>query len=81
MPSLLSVPQFAACGRCANYDCLAIVIIPAVPPERKGFDAGNQLLKLACPACDRPFSISFVNIEYREVTDEQLTKGFIRLIQ
>ena len=69
--------QSAACARCDKENCSAIVIIPAVRDKAKKFDHREQTLELVCPACSRPFSAPLRNITYLDVTDEQLTQGFI----
>ena len=73
----MSLSQSAACARCDKKDCLAIVIIPAVRAEKKHFDDRKRCLELICPSCHRPFSMPITKIEYRDVTDEQLIRGFI----
>jgi hypothetical protein len=73
----MSSPQFAACARCENEGCSVIVIVPAVRDGMKSMDRENQRLSLICPACDRLFSVAFAEFEYREVTDDQLLRGFI----
>jgi hypothetical protein len=74
----MSHTQFAACAHCDKEDCWVVVILPAVPAENKKVDRGAQILELMCPACSHSFSVSFRAIEYYEVTDEQLLRGFIR---
>ena len=73
----MSISQSAACARCDKEDCAAIVIIPAVRAEMKKVELGKQSLELICPACHRFFSVPFGCVEYRDVTDEELTWGFI----
>jgi hypothetical protein len=58
-------------------DCAAAVIIPAVRDNQKKFEYAKQRLELICPSCHRFFFVPFGNVEIREVTDEQLTSGFI----
>jgi len=53
------------------------VIVPAVPDSAKRFEHQKQCLEMVCPACHRFFSIPFGSIEYREVTDEQLSLGYM----
>ena len=69
--------QSAACARCDKVDCSAVVILPAVNDAMKRVEQSKQRLELVCPACHRFFAIPFRNVEYRDVTDEQLTQGFI----
>ncbi len=72
-----AMPQSAACARCDKEDCSTIVIIPALPDRDKKFDHYNQKLEMICPACNRPFSAPIRSVEYRDVTDEQLSRGYI----
>jgi hypothetical protein len=73
----MSLSQCAACARCDKEDCSAVVIIPCVPEKMKQFKPGKQSLEMVCPACHRFFSVELRRIEYRDVTDEQLTLGFM----
>ncbi len=73
----MSISQSAACARCDKEDCLAIVIIPAVRAEMRKFEQSKESFELICPACHRSFSVPLRKVEYRDVTDEQLTRGFI----
>jgi predicted phosphoribosyltransferase len=73
----MSISQSAACARCDKEDCSAVVIVPAVRDNLKRVEHAKQRFELICPACYRFFSVPFRNIEYREVTDEELTRGFI----
>jgi hypothetical protein len=69
--------QSAACARCDKQDCSSTVIIPAIPDRDKKFDTAAQSLELICPACHRLFSTPIREIKYLEVTDEQLSLGFM----
>lgn len=73
----MAISQSAACARCDKKDCSAIVIFPAVRDNLKRVEYTKQRFELICPACHRFFSVPFTSVEYREVTDEQLTQGFI----
>jgi len=73
----MAISQSAACIRCDEQDCLAVVIIPAVRNNLKRVEHAKQRFELTCPACHRIFSVPFRNVEYRDVTDEQLISGFI----
>lgn len=73
----MSISQSAACVRCDKEDCSAVVIIPAVRDNLKRIEHAKQHFELTCPACHRLFSVPFRNVEYRDVTDEDLTWGFI----
>jgi predicted phosphoribosyltransferase len=73
----MAISQSAACARCDKQDCSAIVIIPAVLGNLKSVEHAKECLELMCPACHRFFSVPFRNVEYRDVTDEELTRGFI----
>lgn len=72
-----STQQSAACVCCDKQDCVAVVILPAVPHNLQRVDRATQRLELVCPACSRPFSVLLTNVDYRDVTDEQLIRGFI----
>jgi hypothetical protein len=73
----MTISQSAACARCDKKDCSAVVIIPALPKFLKRVENVKQRYELVCPACHRFFSVSFRSVENRDVTDEQLTYGFI----
>ena len=73
----MPMSQSAACARCDKENCSAVVIIPAVRKHLRRIDHAKQRFELVCPACHRFFSAPLGNIEYRDVTDEQLTSGFI----
>jgi len=73
----MAICQSAACARCDKEDCAAVVIIPAVRDNLKRFEHAKQRIELICPSCHRLFSVPFRNVEYRDVTDEQLRWGFI----
>jgi len=73
----MSPSQSAACARCDKEDCSAVVIIPAVRESLKKVEHVKRRIELVCPACHRFFSVPFVNVECRDVTDEQLTRGYI----
>ena len=73
----MSISQSAACARCDKEDCSAVVIIPAVRDNLKKAEYAKQHFELICPACHRFFSFPFRNVEYRDVTDEELRWGFI----
>lgn len=73
----MAISQSAACACCDKENCLAVVIIPALPNYLKRVEMSKQCYELVCPACHRFFSVSFRNVEDRDVTGEQLTQGFI----
>lgn len=73
----MSISQSAACARCDKVDCSAVVIIPAVRDNMRKVEHAKQHFELICPACHRFFSVPFRYVEYRDVTDEELTWGFI----
>ena len=73
----MTFSQSAACARCGKQDCSAVVIIPAVLGTLKRVEPAKELFELMCPACHRFFSVPFRNVEYRDVTDEELRRGFI----
>lgn len=73
----MSLPQLAACARCDKRDCSAMVIITAVRDEMKTVEHDKLSLRLCCPACNRFFSVLFSKLEYHEVTDDELLRGFI----
>ena len=73
----MSISQSAACVCCDKGDCTAVVIIPAVRDNLKKVEYAKQHFELICPACHRFFSVPFRNVEYRDVTDEELARGFI----
>jgi hypothetical protein len=73
----MAISQSAACARCDKTDCSAVVIIPALPNYLKRVENAKQRYELVCPACHRFFSVPFRCAENRDVTDEQLTSGFI----
>jgi hypothetical protein len=68
--------QSAACARCDKEDCSTVVIIPALPDRDKKFDHRRQLFEIICPACNRSFLAPIRSVEYRDVTDEQLSRGY-----
>ena len=72
------MPQCAACARCNKEDCSAVVIIPAVTEKSKKFSHQEQCLYINCPSCHREFSVPLRNVEYLDVTDEQLSQGYMR---
>jgi hypothetical protein len=69
--------QSAGCARCDKEDCGAVVIIPAVRNQLTRIDYSARTLELICPACHRFFSFPFREVEFHDVTDEQLANGFI----
>ena len=69
--------QSAACARCDKEDCATVVIIPALPDADKKFDQERQHIEIICPACKRSFSAPIRSIKHRDVTDEQLSRGYI----
>ena len=73
----MAISQSAACAHCDKEDCSAVVIIPALPSYMKRVENATQRFELICPACHRFFSVPFRNVENRDVTDDQLTSGFI----
>lgn len=70
--------QQAACVRCDNSVCRAVVIIPALPDEKRHFNRTEQRLEIICPSCRLLFSVPVVQIAHHDVTDDQLQKGFIQ---
>jgi hypothetical protein len=74
---VMAISQSAACARCDKEECSVVVILPAVNDNMKRVEHTKQRYELVCPACRRFFSIPFRNVEYLDVTDEQLTRGFI----
>jgi hypothetical protein len=73
----MATSQTAACARCDKGDCSVVVIIPAVNDNLKRVEHAKQRFELICPACQRFFSVPFRQVEYRDVTDEQLVRGFM----
>jgi hypothetical protein len=73
----MATSQFAACASCDKEDCSAIVIVPAVPAEMRKVEPSKQRVEMVCPACHRFFSVPLREVECRDVTDEQLIRGFI----
>jgi hypothetical protein len=73
----MATPQTAACARCDKEDCSVDVILPALNANLKRVEHSKRCFELICPACHRFFSVPFTNVEYRQVTDEQLTQGFM----
>lgn len=69
--------QVAACARCENLDCPTIVVIPAVPESAKRFDFDRNRLELCCPVCQQPFSVSVGEIDFRDVSDDDLRTGYV----
>jgi hypothetical protein len=72
-----SVSEVAACVRCTNEACSALVILPAIPDSDRRLDEQKGSMKIDCPACDQPFSISFKEIFLYEVTDADLLAGYV----
>jgi hypothetical protein len=70
-------PQSAACARCDKEDCSVVVILPALNASLKRVEHVKRCFELVCPACHRLFSVPFRKVEYRDVTDEQLSQGFM----
>ena len=69
--------EIAACGRCTNEVCSALVILPAIPDDGRIFDEQKQSMKIGCPACHQPFFISFKEIFLYEVRDDDLLAGYV----
>lgn len=53
-----------------------VVIIPSLPDRDKKYNHQEQNVEMICPACSRLFSAPIRSIEYRDVTDEQLSRGY-----
>jgi len=66
------------CVICDKPDCSATVIVSKVNPETKHFNRANDTLDLVCPACERPFSVSILTIEWFEVATDELEYAFFR---
>jgi hypothetical protein len=71
------VSEVAACVRCANEACSALVILPAIPDGGRRFDEQKHSMQIDCPVCDQPFSISYTEIFLYGVTDEDLLAGYV----
>jgi hypothetical protein len=71
------VSEVAACARCTNEACSALVILPAVPDDDRRFDEQKHSMEIDCPVCHQPFSISFREIFLYEVTDDDLLGGYV----
>jgi predicted phosphoribosyltransferase len=69
--------QVAACAHCENLNCPTVVVIPAVPDTAKRFDFQRNCLEIACPVCQKQFSISVGEIDFRNVSDEDLRTGYL----
>ena len=69
--------QVAACAHCENLDCPTVVVIPAVPDTAKRFDFQNNCLEIACPVCQRPFSVAVGEIVFCDVSDDDLRTGYV----
>jgi hypothetical protein len=71
------VGEVAACVRCTNEGCPALVILPSIPDEGRRFDERKLSMEIDCPVCHQPFSISFKEIFLYEVTDDDLLAGYV----
>ena len=73
------VSQIAACAACTKSDCGTVVILPSIPDHGKRFDFQNHYLEVVCPACHRPFAIGVGEIFFQDVTDNEISAGYILL--
>ena len=69
--------EVAACVRCTNEVCPALVILPAIPDGGRRIDEQKGSMEIDCPVCHQPFSISFKEIFLYEVTDNDLLAGYV----
>lgn len=69
--------EVAACVRCTNEGCSALVILPAIPDGGRRFDERKGTMEIDCPVCHQPFSISYKEIFLYEVTDDDLLAGYV----
>ena len=69
--------EVAACARCTNEACSALVILPAIPDGGRRIDEEKGSMEIDCPVCHKPFTISFKEIFLYEVTDADLLAGYV----
>ena len=72
-----NVNEVAPCVRCSNESCSVVVILPSVPDSDKRTDHERHYLEIDCPACCYTSSISFGEVFFRRVTDDDLLVGYI----
>ena len=71
------MPRLADCAHCANVECSAVVVIPALSDQAMKFDFKKKMLTLTCPACNEVFSVPVEHVIFRVVTDQDLKLGYI----
>lgn len=64
------------CAICDKRRCGATVILTTLSSEKKQFDSGNGSIALICPACDKSFTVLITEMEWVNVSAEQLRQGF-----
>ena len=63
------------CVTCNNPDCASTVMLSVMGKE-KHFNRTTDCLDLICPTCNRAFSISIFKLEWSEVNEKELGRGF-----
>jgi hypothetical protein len=64
------------CVTCNKPDCGATVMLSVMGSKEKHFNRTTDCLELICPACNRPFLISIFRLEWLEVNEQELGRGF-----
>ncbi len=61
---------------CNKPDCGATVMLSVMGSKEEHFNRTTDCLDLICPACNRAFSISIFKLEWSEVNEKELGRGF-----
>jgi hypothetical protein len=69
-------PSLVPCIICDKSDCGATLIVPRLASEKKRFNRTTNCLTVMCPACGRLFSVSIFKLEWLEVEEADLKRGF-----
>jgi hypothetical protein len=64
------------CVTCNKADCGATVMLSVMGSKETHFNRTTDCLDLICPACNRPFSISIFKLEWFELNEQELSRGF-----
>jgi hypothetical protein len=64
------------CAVCDRRRCGATVILSALSSEKKKFDTESGSIALICPACDKSFTVLITEMEWLNVSEEQVRQGY-----
>jgi hypothetical protein len=64
------------CVTCNKPDCGTTVMLSVMGSKKKQFSRTMDCLDLIFPTCSRPFAISIFKLEWFEVNEQDLGKGF-----